>query len=382
MKFFSQITKEILDTLFYQKPQPFTKHSPKETLQFALGATLYIPATLPNIKERLFSPSLRGLSSAVICLEDAISDVDVKEAEEKLIFEIREIHRLTLEGQIEKQDIPLLFVRVRSVEQLKFLLEELDDASAALTGIAIPKFSSFNGYSYFELIKAHNKTKNSLYALPILESKALIYKETRNEELFALYKMFNTYRDVILNLRVGATDFSGLYGIRRNVHTSVYDISIIRDVLSDIVNFFGREDNYFTISAPVWEFFNKHSIDFGTTHEEVGLIREVQLDLVNGFTGKTIIHPSQIFPIQALQVVTYEEYIDACTIIKGSETQNGVMKSEYSNKMNECKPHLFWAKKILMKSKVYGVLYEQRTYNDLLSTATNISNSKECISKG
>ena len=45
-----------------------------------------------------------------------------------------------------------------------------------------------------------------------------------------------------------------------------------------------------------------------------GLIREILMDIANGLTGKTIIHPSHIKVVQALNVVTFEEYLDALTI--------------------------------------------------------------------
>lgn len=97
-----------------------------------------------------------------------------------------------------------------------------------------------------------------------------------------------------------------------------------------------------------------------------GLIREILMDISNGLTGKTIIHPSHIKVVQALNVVSYEEFIDARNIVKASDNNNGVMKSDFANKMNEVKPHYFWAKKILLKSQIYGVLHEECTNIDLI----------------
>ncbi|UZM99044.1 HpcH/HpaI aldolase/citrate lyase family protein [Lysinibacillus sp. MHQ-1] len=34
---------------FYKKPQPFTKWATPDILSYALGATLYMPASMPNI---------------------------------------------------------------------------------------------------------------------------------------------------------------------------------------------------------------------------------------------------------------------------------------------------------------------------------------------
>jgi len=91
------------------------------------------------------------------------------------------------------------------------------------------------------------------------------------------------------------------------------------------------------------------------------------MDITNGLTGKTIIHPTHIRPVQALNTVTYEEYLDAQSIISQANGEIGVMKSAFQNKMNEIKPHYYWAQKVLLKSEIYGVLNEEYTYIDLLT---------------
>ncbi|MBJ8192024.1 HpcH/HpaI aldolase/citrate lyase family protein, partial [Bacillus cereus] len=97
-----------------------------------------------------------------------------------------------------------------------------------------------------------------------------------------------------------------------------------------------------------------------------GLIREVMMDKENGIIGKTIIHPSHIKPVQAMYAVTHEEYVDALEIVERNDGSLGVFKSTYANKMNEIKPHLNWAHRIINRSKVYGVLHEQQHFVSLL----------------
>ena len=97
-----------------------------------------------------------------------------------------------------------------------------------------------------------------------------------------------------------------------------------------------------------------------------GLIQETLLDRANGLVGKTIIHPSHLLPVQAMHVVTKEEYVDALSIFQQATGEKGVFKSEFMNKMNEIKPHLYWAKKVLIKSDIYGVYNENITFVDLL----------------
>ena len=73
--------------------------------------------------------------------------------------------------------------------------------------------------------------------MPIFEGKAVAYKETREEELANLKQILEAFKDLILNIRVGGTDLSSLFGVRRDINSSIYDILPVRDALSDILNF-------------------------------------------------------------------------------------------------------------------------------------------------
>ena len=94
-----------------------------------------------------------------------------------------------------------------------------------------------------------------------------------------------------------------------------------------------------------------------------GLIKETLLDKANGLVGKTIIHPTHIPIVNGLQVVTKEEYEDAKLIVETGK--RGAVKSTYNNKMNEPKPHMNWAKKILIKASIFGVLNDGHNYTSL-----------------
>ncbi|WHY32783.1 HpcH/HpaI aldolase/citrate lyase family protein [Cytobacillus firmus] len=393
MRLFSDIPGEKINKMFYKKPGYFNKRSDRELLSYALGATLYMPATRPNIHQDLLSKKHAGLSSMVICLEDAIGDDEVEMAEDLLCSELENLSSDLVKGLCEEEDLPLIFVRIRSYEQLMRLKSRIPNGMHLLTGFVLPKFSPAEGCKILTEIKELNSHGYCLYAMPILETKEIIQKETRLEELIGIKKVLDQYFELILNVRIGATDFSGLYGIRRNSDTTVYDIAVIRDCISDIINIFLRADQPYVISGPVWEYFSskerllkpqirqtpfmerlgqdglKMRTDLIDRHMD-GLIREIAMDISNGLSGKTIIHPTHIRPVQALNTVTLEEYLDAQSIAGQAGGKIGVMKSDYQNKMNEIKPHLFWAKKILLKSEVYGVLQDEITYIDLLKNET------------
>nr|WP_263326005.1 HpcH/HpaI aldolase/citrate lyase family protein [Neobacillus sp. Marseille-Q6967] len=389
MRFFTYFYENELEQLFYQKPSNFNKYSERELLAYGLGATLYMPATRPNIHQDILSKKHEGLTSMVIDLEDAVGDNELGKAEGCLIEELLKLYGEFSKKYLTMDDLPLMFIRIRSLEQMHRIKEQLGEAIHLLTGVVLPKFNAESGKAFLdEVVKIH-KEHHPFYAMPILESNSVIHKETRMAELMGIKQLLDQYKDNILNVRVGATDFSGLYGIRRSVDTTVYDIAVLRDCIADIINVFQRSESPYVISGPVWEYFSskprmlkpqlrqtpfrerygdeglKWRSELIDQHLD-GLIREVLMDIANGLTGKTVIHPTHIKTVQALNVVSYEEYMDACAIIEAANGDIGVQKSNFSNKMNEIKPHFYWAKKILLKSQLYGVLHEQFTNIDLI----------------
>ncbi|MED3961769.1 HpcH/HpaI aldolase/citrate lyase family protein [Niallia taxi] len=399
MKLFADLNDKQREKLFYKKPEELSINSDKEILSYALASTLYMPATRPNIYHDLLIKKHSGLTSMVICLEDSIGDHEVELAEEKLKEELINIKTSIEQGVLLKAEMPMIFIRIRSVEQFLRLMDSLHECIHLLTGIVIPKFDAEVGSIILKELEAYNSIGNLLYAMPILETKRIIEKETRLEELLSIKAVLDKYKHLILNVRIGATDFCGLYGIRRNTDTTVYDVTIIRDCITDIINVFLRADSPYVVSGPVWEYFSSkermlipqlRETPFRKRYGKAGmqmrtqlidrhmdgLIREVLMDITNGLTGKTIIHPSHIKPVQALNVVSYEEYLDAANIIASNNGDIGVMKSSFSNKMNEIKPHFYWAQKIMLKSRVYGVFHEEFTYIDLLKQENFVTNPK------
>ncbi|MNZ75447.1 hypothetical protein D3C78_939240 [compost metagenome] len=282
---------------------------------------------------------------------------------------------------------------MRSVEQLKRLLSFFGEEIEYITGIVFPKFNVGTGREYLQLLAEYNQGKKAagriLYGMPILESADVIYRERRLETLQGISELLKMYKEYVLNVRIGATDFSSLFGLRRSPDHTIYDIGVIRDCIADIVNMFGRMDNHYVISGPVWEYFKSDRVfkpqlrqtpfeeSMGRTGRILrmdyinryvdGLIREVAMDKENGIIGKTIIHPTHIKPVQSMYVVTHEEYMDALHITENSQGELGVMKSKYSNKMNEFKPHLTWAKRMLIRANIYGVLNENQNFTCLLA---------------
>lgn len=389
MRFFTYFYDNELDQLFYEKPKTFNKYTQRELLAYGLGATLYMPATRPNIHQDILSKKHEGLTSLVMDLEDAVGDNELGLAEERLIEELLKLYGEFQKNYITMDDLPLMFIRIRSLEQLIRIKEKLGGAITLLTGVVLPKFCLETGEQLLaEIVKIHTD-QQPFYALPILETDNIIQKESRMNELIGIKSLLDQYKENVLNVRIGATDFCGLYGIRRSVDTTVYEIAVLRDCIADIINVFQRSNSPYVISGPVWEYFSAkprmlkpqlRQTPFRERYGDEGLkwrselidqnmdglIREIMMDIANGLTGKTIIHPTHIKVVQALNVLSYEEYMDACAIIEAANGEIGVKKSNFANKMNEIKPHYYWAQKIILKSQLYGVLHEGFTNIDLI----------------
>ena len=60
---------------FCHDPVEFNKWTDKMTLQYCLGATLYMPGT-KSIISKILSNNISELKSMVACFEDAISEED------------------------------------------------------------------------------------------------------------------------------------------------------------------------------------------------------------------------------------------------------------------------------------------------------------------
>lgn len=389
MKHFGYMDKETLDNIFYKLPNEVTKDTPKDVLACALGGTLYTPATRENIDEFLISRKYPELSSLVICLEDAIGDDEVEQAEDNLYAVLKRLKDKIDDGDVNLHDLPLLFIRIREPRHLQTLMLKIHTFKSLITGFVFPKFDEHNGDLYFHFLEKVNKQYDmNYYCMPILESERIIYQETRLKTLKAIHSIFKIYKHRIINIRIGATDFSSCFGLRRSRDFTVYDIHVIRSCITDIFNYFSRSSDGFVISGPVWEYFDNHESvlkpqlraslftdylgDVGALIRNSmikknldGFVREILLDRENGLIGKTIIHPSHVSIVNALYVVSREEYLDALSIL---EKENiGVKKSEYNNKMNEVKPHTNWAKKIMRRAEVFGVFNDGCDFVSLLT---------------
>jgi citrate lyase beta subunit len=380
MRHFGFLAPDERERLFLHAPAEFPAEAEPERIGVALGATLYCPATRPQLARDIVRRAALGVVSIVVCLEDSVADADLEAAEHNAIAQLRE---LAASGA----DRPLIFVRVRNVGQIAMVVRGLGEHVDVLAGFVVPKFGEETGAAYLEeVVAASDRVGRRLLVMPVLESPELAYIESRVSSLSAARRLVDKYRDHVPAVRIGATDLSGAYGLRRAREFTVWDVRVVADVICAVVNVFGRAaGGGYVVAGPVWEYFPAPERMFKPqlretpfiAHEERrlrteliaadldGLIREVALDRANGLTGKTVIHPTHVAAVHALSVVAQEEYEDACDVL-ATGGSGGAAASSFGNKMNESKPHTAWAHRTLLRAAAFGVAREGVSFVDLL----------------
>ena len=254
MRHFGYLSAAQVAALFERPPEHFDRGSGTDLLSVALGATLYMPADRPSLVADITKQTAAGVTSVVVCLEDAIADEQVATAEENLVEAFSALH-----GDAHGE-LPLLFVRVREAAQIPALLRRLGQAACLLDGFVLPKFTEISGTEYLLTLEAAEREAGvSLLAMPVIESGAVLYAETRVDELTRLRALLHRDRRRILAVRIGATDLCALYGLRRSPELTIYDVKVVSAVIGDVVNVLGRADGTgFTVTGPVWEYFGGH----------------------------------------------------------------------------------------------------------------------------
>ena len=315
-------------------------------LKYSVGALLYSPALNRKVADSVILEKFSRPYSLALCLEDTISDDSVELAVEQLGSTLKTI---SLETAKKEFYLPKIFIRVRSCEQLLSVYSLYSEWMNIVTGFIFPKYTNGNADSYNEAMRTINKDSNKMvYMMPILESRDIVEYSTRHIVLAELKSKIDSVKDCVLNIRVGGNDFSNEFAARRHYDETIYDILPIAQLLGDILTVFSRD---YVVSGPVWEFFSSDNEEW-----KRGLINELKLDKLNGFVGKTVIHPKQISVVNEALKVSLKDYEDAKTILNWDESGLQVGKSFAEERMNEVKTHINWAYKMLTLAEIYGIL--------------------------
>lgn len=313
---------------------------------YEVGPLLYSPATNSSISVSVIEERFGKLYSLALCLEDAIADNSIEQAENQLITTLNEIMNAIIN---KKFYLPKIFIRVREPMQLARVFERLGRCKDIVTGFIFPKYQLRNADEYNEFMKiTNNNSDKTFYMMPILESKDIIELATRKDSLLSIKEKIDEMQSIVLNVRVGGNDFCNVFAARRHYDQTIYDIIPIAQLLGDILTVFSSD---YVVAGPVWEFFASDNNEW-----KAGLKKELSLDKLNGFVGKTVIHPKQITVVNEALKVSRKDYEDAKAILQWDEkNEMGVSKSYAGERMNEVKTHRNWATKTLILADIYGI---------------------------
>lgn len=318
----------------------------EKEIKYSVGALLYSPALNEKIAEAIISGQFGTNYSIALCLEDTIADTAVEHALNQLENTFKKLYKAFAVQQIE---LPKLFVRVRNPEQIETVFRRVFPYIDIFSGFIFPKYSLANADRYNqEFLKVHALSSKTFYMMPILESEDIVDYVTRATVLVSLKEKIDSMKDYVLNVRVGGNDFSNAFGVRRHVDETIYDILPIAQLLGDILTVFLRD---YIVSGPVWEYYSSENNEWAE-----GLKHELKYDVLNGFVGKTVIHPKQIPIVVESLKVDRKDFTDAMEILSWtSDKELLVGSSSEKERMNEVNTHLRWAQRIAALASVYGI---------------------------
>lgn len=289
----------------------------------SLGATLYMPCTRDDAIERLYgSGAVKGLRSAVLCLEDSILDREIPLALHNLAATLRR-----LPPWDASSNDPRVFVRPRDLGMMDRILRM--PGIDRIDGFVIPKAHADNIPAYLSL-PLHDRHR----LMPTLETREALDPF----EMRRLRDQLLGVQDRILALRIGGNDLLNAMGLRRPPGRTAYD-GPLGPVIGSLVATFLPWG--FAMSAPVFERF-----------ADVALLREeVARDIEHGLVTKSAIHPDQIAVIQGAFAVPRHQIEEAQHILDPDGpavfSRDGVM----------CEPatHRAWAERLLVRASAFGV---------------------------
>lgn len=315
-------------------------------INYSVGALLYSPALNDKIADSIISGQFGSNYSIALCLEDTIADTAVEHALDQLEKTFKQLYAAFT---IKHFELPKLFVRVRNPEQIKSVFQRISFYMDIFSGFIFPKYSLINADKYNnEFLKICKLSTKKIYMMPILESEDIVDLATRRNVLLSLKNKIDSINEYVLNVRVGGNDFSNAFGVRRHIDETIYDILPIAQLLCDILTVFSRD---YIVSGPVWEYYASENDEWSK-----GLVRELKYDVLNGFVGKTVIHPKQIPIVVESLKVDKNDYADAIEILSWTnEKELLVGGSVGKERMNEVNTHLKWARRIVSLAKIYGI---------------------------
>jgi len=290
---------------------------------WGLGATLYLPATHPDLAAALLGGRYPDLRSAVICLEDAVHAADVPIALARLQALLAK-----LAAHPADQVRPALFVRPRDATMLAHILRF--EGIESVDGFVIPKATADSLPGYLAVLAFDHHL-----LMPTLETREVFDPA----EMRRLREQLTAIQERVLAVRIGGNDLLQTLGARRSAERTVYD-GPLGPVIANLVATYAPWG--FALSAPVFEHFGNLTL----------LREEVERDLEHGLLTKTAIHPSQIGIIHAAYAVDDASHAEAKQIVSDDS------RAVFASRQAMCEPatHRLWAQGTLSRAKAFGII--------------------------
>jgi citrate lyase beta subunit len=283
-------------------------------------ASLYVPATHPDLPAIAHGDKLPDLHSVIFCTEDSVAERELSYA----------LFNLSLTLQHMPPERPTRrFVRVRNPEVLARVLAM--PGVDKLSGFVLPKITRHNFHAYFEQIG-----QRPFALMPTLETIE-VFDEQEMQQLRLLLQE-PQIRPRIMALRIGGNDLLALLGLRRPRHATLYQTPI-GALIARLVCLF--RPHGFALTAPVFEHLDQVAL----------LAAEVQQDLAHGLSGKSAIHPEQIGIIERQFRVSLADVEVARKILDPASP--AVFRLHDS--MCEVATLKTWAGRTLAQARMYGV---------------------------
>lgn len=284
-----------------------------------LGATLYMPATRPDLPAALLGGRIPGLRSAVLCLEDSVREEETPHALANLAALLSRAH--------QSESGPLIFIRPRSPAMLAHIL--CMPGVERIAGFVLPKITAETLPDYLAqpLAAAHR-------LMPTLETREAFDPD----QVRRLREQLLAVQDRILAVRIGGNDLLQTIGVRRAPDRTSYE-GPLGPLIASLAGMFLPYG--FALSAPVMERFD----------EPVLLREEFRQDLEHGLFTKTAIHPAQVPVIQSGLAVPSAELAEAQAILADHAP------AVFARTGRLCEPatHRRWAETIVRRAGLFGI---------------------------
>nr|DAD61178.1 MAG TPA: lyase [Bacteriophage sp.] len=334
----------------------------KKISPFELRSTLYMPATKENLIEIISKQDKTNADGIVFCFEDALNVLDIPKGIENLnaVFESLTYEPVTGEVAGEGK-LPYRFIRVRSIENYHLLMQALTrKVLRHIDGFVIPKFTLGNINEWEKALK-----DTDYWIMPTLETEDY-YNPMMIVELFNRLAI-SPLKERVLVLRLGGNDllrglamkrpkrdevklslkdveYSAESRVTLNRTLSPYCATIYDTPILSVINQVMIQARYrgFEVTAPVFEYFDDNELP--------NFLTELAKDRIQGFIGKTAIHPKQCKLINQVFSIS-ESSLELAQAIMNEVELNGLNGGVSNNNQSMIEPttHHAWAKRLTNK---------------------------------